>query len=282
MARFQGPSNRPKGQAPEHQSVSQLELLSKCGVAFAFRYLDGIKVPPSLAMVKGTATHTAAQDNFRQKIESREDISVADFEEIAATTFEAETHSGVAYTPEEESVGIAKVKGAAKDRTVEMARGYHLEISPEYQPAIVEEEFTIPLPSAGTSIKGWIDLVDVKQRIVDHKTSGRAKNQADADASLQLTTYAAARTRAGFPPPEIRLETMVQTKAGNLKRQQLVTFRGAEDFSALAQRIIRAKQIIDLGAFLPAPVGAWWCSPKWCGYHSICPFVNHSKRISDE
>lgn len=274
------------GKAPAHRSVSQLETLAKCGQQYAFRYLDGLKEPGSLARAKGSAVHEAAQGNFEQKITSDVDLPMSDFRDLAAAAFEGEIRSELLYTREEQSIGVKAIESRQKDATVKLAEYYHHNVSPDYQPAAVEQPFSIALPSAGTTLVGVIDLQDMHARLIDSKTSKRAKAQAEADSSLQLTAYAAAATREGKPPPEIILDTVVQTAggaSGNGKtyRNKLVTHRGPDDYAALAARIVAAEKIIKAGAFGPAPTGAWWCSAAWCGFHRICPFVNHS-RTADE
>ncbi len=256
-------------------------MLAGCGQQFAFRYIDGIREPGSLAKAKGSAIHGAAQSNFSQKINSDTDIPLSEFRDLAAERFEVETHSAMLFTPGEESVGIRKSVAQQKDSTVKLAEFYHTTISPDYKPQATEQEFSIELPSAGTTLVGVIDLVDVFDEIIDHKTSKRAKSQNDADSSLQLTTYAAARTKEGRPPPSITLDTAVQTPGGKTYRNKLKTTRGPDDFNALAARIVAAEKVIKSGAFMPAPAKAWWCSAEWCGFWTQCPFVNR-KRISTE
>lgn len=284
MSKRSGRYNTPRepGTAPKHRSVSQLEMLGGCGVQYAFRYLDGLREPGSLAKAKGSAIHEAAQENFGQKIASDADVSLDDFRDLAAARFEGEVRSEMLFTPAEESVGIKKAVATQKDATVKLAEFYHVTISPEYRPAAVEREFVIELPSAGTTLVGVIDLRDILNRIIDHKTSKRAKSKGDADSSLQLTAYAAAETKEGRPPPELVLDTAVQTAGGKCYRNKVVTHRGPDDYAALAARIVAAEQVIQSGAFMPAPAKAWWCSPSWCGYFHRCPYVNKNRKESDE
>lgn len=275
--------NKPNfGDPGSYLSVSQLETLAKCGYQWAFRYLDHITEPGGLARAKGSGVHDAANLNFDQKIVTDRDLPVVEFEDAAVAVFEGEVRSAIAFTPEEESEGTKKAVARQKDNTAKLAREFHLQISPDYRPQAVEQQFRIELPSAGTSIVGVIDLVDLPGQIIDYKTSTRHKSQNDADGSLQLTTYAAELTRRQRPPPGIIMESMVQTKAGNISRKKLKTTRGPVDFNALANRIIAAQKVISSGAFMPAPTGAWWCSPQWCGYWHRCPAVNRDRALPSE
>jgi RecB family exonuclease len=270
------------GERGSYLSVSQLETLSKCGYQWVFRYIDGIVEPGSLARAKGSGIHDAANVNFEQKIVTDTDIPVAEFTDAAVAAFEGEVRSAIAFTPDEESEGTKKATARQKDNTAALAREFHLQISPDYRPQAVEQPFTIDLPSAGTRISGVIDLIDLPGQIIDHKTGVRSKTQADADNSLQLTTYAAHRVRVGLPPTGIILESLSQTKAGNISRKRFKTSRGPIDFHALANRIVAAQKVISSGAFMPAPTGAWWCSPQWCGYWSRCPAVNRDRALPSE
>src|SRR5689334_17173316 len=99
---------RTPGVAPAHRSVSQLEMLAGCGQQYAFRYLDGLREPGSLAKAKGSAIHGAAQGNFTQKIESDADIPLDDFRDLAAERFTAETKGSLLFTPEEDSIGTRR------------------------------------------------------------------------------------------------------------------------------------------------------------------------------
>jgi hypothetical protein len=60
------------------------------------------------------------------------------------------------------------------------------------------------------------------------------------------------------------------------KEMKLVTLeskRTAEDLPHLARRIQSAVQVMESGLFTPAPVDAWWCSKRFCGYWNICPYA---------
>jgi len=264
-----------------HLSASQLDMISKCPEQWRRRYIEGEIIPPGIAALKGKAVHKPAEVNFRQKIETHDDLPVEEFRGLAASAFEAELAGGYLLSSEEEGRGRAVVIGEAKDATVRMAAFHATDQAPDYQPELVEQQFRIVLPGSHDLV-GVIDMADEDRRVVDLKTSGKAKNQADADGSIQLTAYAAGyRVLTGEPPAELRLDTIVQThgkKAGTTEKRDIVTTaRGPADFSALAQRLNIVTRQIESGIFPPAPVGSWWCSAKWCGFHSTCRFVNHER-----
>lgn len=268
-------------QAKPHFSASQLSMFFNCPEAYRRRYLEGEIIPPGIALIKGKSVHKPAEMNFRQKIESHEDLPLDEFKEIADAAFTAELAGGYQLSGEESAVGKDKVLGEARDSVVQMAEFHGLHQAPDYQPVLVEQSFTIELPGS-RDLLGIIDLADDVGRVVDLKTAQRKKNQADVDSNLQLTVYAVGhRVLTGEPPTELRLDTIVQSKKG-LARDVVSTERADGDFAALAQRLNVVSRSIDAGVFPPAAPGHWMCNARWCGYASTCPYVNSERKALAE
>jgi hypothetical protein len=257
-------------------------MYCRCPEAYRRRYLEREIIPPGIAMLQGTAVHRAAAQNFQQKIESHQDITPTAMGALAASEFESAVMAGVSFTEAEEGRGTRAVLGEAADAAVAMAEFHGAVQAPDYQPILVEHTVRIPLPMASHDLLGIIDLADDQDRVTDFKTSARRKSQADADGSIQLTTYAAAfRAATHRPAKELRLDTIVRLKT-KIDRDILLTARDGRDFEALARRINVVSQAIAAGIFPPATAGAWWCSPTWCGYWRTCPYVNSERRAAAE
>lgn len=260
-----------------HLSGTQLDLYCKCGEAYRRRYPEGQKIPPGMAAAKGKAFHKGAETNFRQKIESHSDLKPSDIVDAAVSAFEAEVANGVELIGDEKARGQTVVIGETKDDLVSVVSVHATQQAPEYQPVFVEQSFTLSLPDSSRDLMGVIDLADDLRRVTDFKSAGKSKTQADADNSVQLTIYAAGHhALTGKPPSEVRLDTIVTTKTKTY-RNVAASDRGTPDFQALANRIEVVNKGIDAGVFAPAMPGSWWCSPKWCGYWSTCPFVNSQR-----
>lgn len=259
-----------------HVSASQLDSFCRCPEAYRRRYLEGEKIPPSVAMLKGTGFHRGAETNFRQKIESRVDLKTSDIVDAAVSAFEFELEKGVELVGDDRLRGKPVVIAETKDDLVSVVTVHAKEQAPQYQPVFVEQPFTIALPGS-RDLKGVIDLADDLRRVIDLKSAGRSKAQADADSSVQLTVYAAGHhALTGEPPTEVRLDTIVTTKTKTY-RNVVSSDRGPDDFRALANRIETVVNGIEKGVFPPAPPGSWQCTAKWCGYFSTCPYVNASR-----
>ena len=254
-----------------HVSPSQLNTYLRCPEAWRRRYIENEIIPPGFAAHAGSGVHEAAQENFTQKIDSHADMKPSDFLDRAVAAFEASINeSGVRA---EDGVDVDKQHGWAVDRTAALALQHASEIAPQYQPKVVEHEFRIELPKLTHDIIGFIDLVDDQDRLVDFKTTGRAKSQREADESLQLTTYAAAMHREGIAASDIVLDVSVfKAKTQEVTHQTFSTQRGPADYQRLASTIQAVVGGINAGSFPPAAPGVWWCSERFCGYAKTCPF----------
>jgi len=269
-----------------HVSASQLDMLGRCGEQYRRVYLEGERLPPGVAMLRGTGLHGGAEQNFRQKIETHRDLSVRDIVDASVNAFDVALASGVALTPAEASRGASAVIFDCRDDVAEMATVHAKQQAPQYQPLAVEAKVTLELPVK--PLIGYVDLVattevngESRVAVVDLKTSGKRKSQREADTSTQLTVYAAAAPTLGVSPDEMRLDVLVQTRTGTT-RQVLSTQRDASDFDALAARLTTFHAVIAAGSFVPASPLSWWCSPKWCGFWRTCRFVIGKDKVHDE
>lgn len=255
-----------------HLSATQMELYSKCPEAYRRRYIEGEKIPPGVAMAKGTGLHRAAEVNFRQKIDSHRDLPTSDIVDAAVAGFEAELAQGVAFDAEETSIGPENVIGQAKDDVADLAEVHARTQAPDYQPVLVEESVRIELPGP-RDLLAVIDLADDRRRVVDFKTARKSKTQGDVDGSVQLTVYAAAhQALTGEAPSLVRLDTIVQT-ARKTERQVIDSTRDEADLVALSHRINAITAAVDAGVFPPTTPGNWMCSARWCGFYRDCKFV---------
>lgn len=268
----------------KHISPSQMDSYTRCGEAYRRRYIEKEIIPPSFSMTKGSCVHSGQEMDFKQKIETKTNLPVKEVVDFVAASFDGRlTAEGVFLTAEEESVGKAIVTGKAKDSTVRMAEQMARTVGPKYQPIEVEKKFRIELPGP-RDILGFLDLI-IPNGFQDLKTGAKKKAQKDIDADVQFTTYAAAyQGLYGKPPEEIVIDNIVDRitpKTGKVttEHHEFRTARGPKDFEALANRVNTIVKGIESGSFMPATPGAWWCSPKSCGYWRTCPMVN-SERVA--
>ena len=247
-------SNLPK----DYISPTQINMYLRCPAQYYFRYILGMIIPPKSALTKGKAVHKGQEVNYKQKIETHEDMKLSDLQEVVATEFETlapETE----WQPDEDP-------GKIKDETISLASLYHTEIAPTVQPMLVEEEILIDIP--GGKLKGYIDLVDMQEYIRDTKTASRTPSQDVISKSLQLSAYALAyRKEMDREENGVKLDYLVNTKT-----PKVVTLEGKrteQDLQRFVSIATRVMDAIQKGVFYPNQDN-FMCDEKNCGYWHEC------------
>jgi hypothetical protein len=254
-------------------SQSQLTMFERCGEQYRRRYIMKEVIPPGITLIRGTSVHKGAQQNFTYKLKKKKDMKASDVIEIAVQTYEDELKKGILLTHDEKRIGQKKVKGITKDTIVRMTGIFCKNIAPKYMPKFVEEEHRISWPEKKYDLLAKMDICDVKDVIVDIKTSTRKKNQLEVDTSEQLSFYAMVfKALTGRLPKGVSFETIIANK-GTLETQKLSSMRSLEDLRVILRRINAMVDAMDAQIFVPTSPTNWWCSPRYCGYYYQCRFV---------
>jgi len=255
----------------DHISYSQLSMYSRCGEQYRRRYIEGEKIPPGIALIRGISIHKGAEENNKYKLATKKDKKKSDIIEVVSATFDDKLKDGIWLTKEDKS-RKSQIIGESKDDTVKLAGLYCDETAPQIMPDKIELWFEIPLET--TKLTGRIDIIDDKGFVRDLKTASKSKNQRVIDLTSQLTCYALAyEFLFGKPPSNIVLDVLVNTKVP--KYQFLETKRSHKDIDILLKRLNTMLMGIEKGVFMPADPGeSWMCDEKWCGYFWTCPYRN--------
>lgn len=266
-------------------SHSALDLLARCGVAYEYRYVRGLKRPPGFALHVGRAVDASATANYRHRIEHAEPLPAEAVVDLARDTLEREIESaGVALTEEEARAGFAAVKGLAVDQATGGAFVHHAAVAPRRDPAHVQRRVELDLTGEDVGITCVVDLQERDGRVVDTKTSRRRPPADAADLSDQLSIYDLAIAVAENAPEDlvrpVALDYVVFRKGGAEPLPPLVSVRGAADRAQVALRMERALAVIRAGAFYPARPTDWWCSQEQCGYWTLCPFARRQVSVA--
>jgi len=225
----------------------------RCGMQYYYRYVEGIKTPPAVAMLQGSSLHKGQEVNFSQKIESHEDAPLDVVLDAVSDRFNSEVQDIENWEDTDE--------GKAKDQVITVMELVHTTHNPTIQPLECEAEYS--LDCNGTILKAVIDLVDDKGRVRDNKLVGKAKSQCDADNDLQLTMYSWV---TGLK--DVAFDCFVKTKTP--KVAVIESTRTERDWNRLKARIPEIINGIEKEVFVPADPTSWACSEKFCGYWHIC------------
>ncbi len=242
----------------KYLSVTQIKMFLRCPLQYKFRYIDGLKIPPTSSLTLGKSVHSALEGNYRQKIETKQDLPAEKMLDLFSDRWEKEVQETI--FDEDENAGTIKDDG------IKLVGIYHGQISPTIQPKLVEKEFNLSFENVNYTLKGIIDLVDVEGTIIDHKTAKRSMMTEDVESNIQLTCYSLAyRSLFGTPEKELRFDVMVKTKIPKL--QQISTSRTQADIDRFLKVVGYVSKAIQSGLFYPCE-DRQTCS--WCGYRGIC------------
>lgn len=241
----------------EHISVTQINMYLRCPAQFYFRYVEGLKMPPTGALTLGKSIHAAFEHNYKQKIETHKDLPVKDVQEVFADDFDR----SIPETQLEEG----ETASGLKDQGVNLVKVYQTTHAPTIQPIAAEQEFTIDV---GIPLLGYIDVITDKKEIIDHKVYGKTPTQDKVNKNLQLTAYALAyKTMYGQNPSMMALDCLIKNKEPKIVRLSTTTNEASmQRFIKIAQKV---KSAVESEIFYPNEDN-FLCSPKYCGYWNLC------------
>lgn len=182
----------------EHLSASSLGMLARCPEQWRQRYVLGRKERPGEALVIGTAVHVTAEHNFRQKIDSHEDIPfdtlVQWYDDVGfptAITEREEKGEEVLWDTDPDG---ARKRGRAITKAYHMPVGDFPSVSQRIQPLSVETrveaDFDLPVP-----VIGFADVF-IEGRVIDIKTGKAARREPKPEWWIQSAVYG---TITGLP-----------------------------------------------------------------------------------
>lgn len=126
--------------------ISAINMMAECGQRFFYRYILGIRRPPSAFTLVGTSTHHSVTKNLDNKIETG-DLLPRNFAIGAAEEkFDAEQkRQPIELDPDEKKEGLSltEVLGEARDKTLSLAGLHYDQAAPKIQPVRTERQFSV-------------------------------------------------------------------------------------------------------------------------------------------
>ena len=109
-----------------HFSPSQIGMFIRCGVQWEFRYGQGLKIPPAVAMILGGSTDVGVSANLTSKKDTGDLLPLEKVQDITRDAVnEKWGYEGVWLMPEEEEKTWQVVKGETVDTAVSLAGLHH-------------------------------------------------------------------------------------------------------------------------------------------------------------
>ncbi len=129
----------------DHLSVSQINMFKNCPRQYYYAYVLGERRKPNSNLTFGSAFHSTAEVNYKQKVDSHEDLAVKEVQEIWSEEFSKRIPETVFEEGEK--------PGAIKDEGVAAVEVYMKTFAPGIQPFMVEQEIDVPLEGVEFSIR---------------------------------------------------------------------------------------------------------------------------------
>jgi hypothetical protein len=245
-------------------------MYQRCREQYRRRYILGERERPGGALIWGSADHFAHEQNFRQKIDSHEDISASEVKLAFAEGFDqaVERNGG-----ETEIEWGKDSPGSMKDEGTALVAAYHSIASPKIQPTAVEVDFRLEVHGSAVPVVGRVDLETAGPGI-ERKTAKRSSSKVEAKWRLQGLIYQLARLK------EIDYHISVKTKTPAIltpEQHPGLALPYIPGRVAAAERLIAhtATSIAsDYAAFGPDEPWQGALSHDWscdyCGYRPTC------------
>lgn len=259
-------------------SISQINMYLTCPQRWYLRYVKGITAPfqPG-AFANGTATHSALEYNFRNKVYTGKDLPPSEVADAFVGFLESSRKVG--------NYDWDNKYNQYKEGGVKVLREYVADHAKPLQPKLIEQEIEFTIPGFEKPIVGVLDLVTSDLDIIDFKTIGKTPSIFEVKKNLlQLTCYAYGmealknkrnlfserEERALIKKKEIttRLDFLVnmKTKTAIVTKQVSRTKNDLERFVAFMNKTCEAmrKKIVYPNW------NSTLCSQKYCSWWDAC------------
>jgi hypothetical protein len=246
-----------------HISCTQLDMFRKCPQQYAFRYLLGLKQPPSASFGFGLAFDKAINEEYLHKMEHGTDLDVSKCQEVFAADW-ATRRKEIEFKPGEDP-------GKINDEGAALVPVFHKDVCQQVQPVVVQEMITVQLSGVDYDLQTVIDVVDNDhiegEVVVDNKTAARSWDEGREFTETQPVAYCIARASIGKPTNVFRFDIGVRGKNPHVEAR--VRRIGEGEVIGFMKLLGHVRAAITAGVFYPNQNG-WWCSKKWCGFWEQC------------
>ena len=243
----------PTGLA-EVLSPSQVRCFMDCQVRWWFKYGLQYPDPPTGNLALGRAVHAALARNFEQKMQSYEDLPFSGVVALFRQAWAAEREE-TEFRDDEDPLELARCGE-------NLILKYLDEVAPIIAPAAVEQHITGEI--GGVHIQGWVDVIDVRGRILEIKTAARKSSSISPEHRFQIATYTQLTPSA---TGDARIDTLVKTKAPGLVTQRFTVTD--QDLLATHEIYPMAQMAMRSELYMPNRT-SMNCSRRSCSFWRRC------------
>ena len=235
-------------------SPSQVRTFLDCQARWWFKYMLLLPETKSSSLALGLAVHRALELNFKEKLESHEDLETAGVVMLFRDAW-MEQAGQTQFTKDESQHDIRRVG----ERLVAK---YMDEVAPTVEPAAVEMDVHGDI--SGVAVRGRVDLLDIDGRLIDIKTASRRPSWVSPYYAFQLATYCQLTPGASG---EVRIDSLVKTTTTQIVQQGYTV--GESDIRATQVMFPLVKEAMHSGTYCPNRQ-SMLCSHKHCAFATQC------------
>lgn len=253
---------RQTGSVWEYISPSRLNCWLSCPLKFKFRYVDGIKSPPTPSLFLGKTVHAGLEVFYRHRqlgitLEKQQVTA-----RMLASWDRAIEDEGINFDEKDK-------EEALQTQAVSLVEAYLDQAPADERPLAVETTIEVPLSDPATGedlgvpLLGIVDLIldeEAGPVVVDFKTAARGGELLEVTNEIQLTSYAYGfRYAAGIQEGELQIRRLIKTRQPKIETHRYQP-RTDVHFRRLFAVIRAYVDDLDSGNFLFRPgLGCSFC-----------------------
>lgn len=239
----------------DHVSHSQLSLWDSCPKKWQYSYVERLRESSSGNLILGSCYHETLEENFKKKLILGHDL---DFD-ICADFFDTIWNKSLGNAWETNWGNSSP--DALKDIGITLIGKYLDDVAPAIIPQFVERWMEKVIN--GTKFVIRIDLIDMNNIVIDHKTAAKSYSQTDVDKNVQASASAFA---LGHP---IVFHNHVAVKTKTPQIQIVKTYRTHADIDWWYKKASAILAHMKTG-YAPPREDSWLCSEQYCGFYDLC------------
>jgi len=272
----------------EALTQSILNMYARCPYQVYLRYVKNIIIPPGVAARKGSSVHSGIEHNYRHKIEKGEPASIDEVQDATRDKFTTLIKDEGVWFNKKDIPQKNEILNESLNESLCSSTFHHTHIAPsEKEIALVEERLYADV-GVGMPISGKPDVA-VDRSLKDIKTSKKRWPKGRENEEIQVSIYRILLRENGFGDLPADFVILSNMKNGPKDENTLWDnelkvcgeIRKGNDTPEYEQsvllRIKIVSKLIKQGDFPPSYPGSWWCSPSWCGWFGMCPYVKGRK-----
>lgn len=235
-------------------SPTQVATYIDCSAKWWYKHALHLPERKSTNLGIGIAFHDAVMENFRQKLETREDLPTIGARALFRCSWES-LKDTLHFAAGEDANELGDMGEALVDE-------YMSKVAPRIQPASVEQEVHGEI--GGVKVCGRIDVVDLEGRIIDAKTASRKPSGIAPNYRFQIATYATLHPQTSGT---VRLDTVTKTKTIQVVEQSFAIVES--DLIQIRRMYPLAQEAMRAGLYVPNRNSSL-CSRKYCSFWKRC------------